>query len=66
MAALSFESGTCDGQAGNRQDQARQQRRHGLLLRDQEESAQPDREDELPQVRPVARKHVEFKEAKIK
>ena len=55
-----------DGQAGNRQDQARQQRRHGLFLRDKEEPAHPDREAELQKYDPSARKHVEFKEAKIK
>src|SRR5688572_18488578 len=41
-----------DGQAGNHQDQARQFSRHRLFLCDQEEPAQPDREDVVPQVRP--------------
>ena len=55
-----------DGQAGNRQDQARQHRRHRLLLRDQEEPAHPDREAGFRKYDPIVRKHVEFKEAKIK
>src|SRR3569833_2925477 len=49
-----------NGKAGDGQDQARQQRRYGLLLCDEEESADADREAELPQVRPgraQARRH---------
>ena len=41
--------------------------RHGLLLRHEEESAHQDREAvSFSKYDPVVRKHVEFKEAKIK
>ena len=41
-------------------------RRHRLLLRDQEEQPHQDRQAGDPEVRPGRRKHVEFKETKIK
>ena len=42
-------------------------RRHGLLLRHQEESPEHHRKDDLPQIRPCrAQGMSRFKEAKIK
>jgi hypothetical protein len=55
-----------DGQAGNRQDQARQHSRHGLLLCDQKNPRNQTEKMSFRKYDPVARKHVEFKEAKIK
>ena len=43
--------GLSGGQAGNCQDQARQQRRHGFLLRDEEKPADRDREALIQEVR---------------
>ncbi|CAA9496031.1 MAG: LSU ribosomal protein L33p @ LSU ribosomal protein L33p, zinc-independent, partial [uncultured Sphingomonas sp.] len=39
------------GEASHRQDQARQQRRHRILLRDEKEPAHPDGEAKLQEVR---------------
>src|SRR5438270_2836654 len=47
-----FLLGSIHGQAGNRQDQARQQRGYGIFLRDQEKPADADREAQLQEVRP--------------
>jgi hypothetical protein len=54
------------GKARNRQDPSGLDRRHRLLLCDEEEPSEHHREVRVPKYDPVVRKHVEFKEAKIK
>jgi len=54
------------GKGYHDQGQARIQRRYRLLLCDQEEFAHDDRKAEQEKYDPVAKKHVEFREAKIK
>jgi hypothetical protein len=54
------------GQSGHHQGQARLHRGHRLLLRRQEELATMTDKLVKKKYDPVARKHVEFKESKIK
>ena len=58
--------GTPDGQANNRQNPAEQLRRYGLLLCHEEEHADMTEKFSIKKYDPVLRKHVEFKEGKIK
>jgi hypothetical protein len=54
------------GQAGVYQDPPELDGGHGFLLRHQEERPHQDRKMVLKKYDPVVRKHVEFREGKIK
>ena len=56
----------CHGQASNRQDQARQHGRHRLLYVTKKNPRNTTEKMTFRKYDPVVRKHVEFKEAKIK
>jgi hypothetical protein len=56
----------CHGQGRHHQDQAHLQRRYRVLLRHQEELADDDRKLKMKKYDPIAKKHVEFVEGKIK
>ena len=55
-----------DGQGEHHQDQVAVDGRHRLFLRDQEELPHHDRKMVKRKYDPVAKKHVEFRETKIK